>query len=84
MRTVKQARTALEWQVWESVMIDRLSHKLEDCMNLKREWGQSKSPSLSCKVRQPAKEMEREDQERRKRGSYRNTDSREEGNRQEP
>ena len=35
MRTVRQARTALEWQVWESVMIDRLSPKWRPALTLK-------------------------------------------------
>ena len=36
MRTVKQARTALERQVWESVTIDRLTHRMEEArLNLK-------------------------------------------------
>ena len=45
-RTVKQAKTALERQVWESVMIDRLLHRIEAYLNLKNYWGHSKIPLL--------------------------------------
>ena len=61
MRTVKQSRTALERQVWESVMIDRLSHKIEACLNLKNEWGHSKNPSLNAKARPTASPKNKEE-----------------------
>ena len=53
MRTVREANTALERQVWESVMIDRLSGSLKECFNLKSEWGLSRKPSLQTKGRPP-------------------------------
>jgi len=47
MRTVRNTNTALERQVWESVLIDRLSRKEGvDCLNLRSEWGKSRKPFL--------------------------------------
>ena len=64
MRMVREANTALERQVWESVMIDRLSDSLEMCLNLKSEWGMSRKPSLQAKGRPPnTKPKEGEDGE---------------------
>ena len=51
MRTLKECRTALERQAWESVMIDRLTKNPEQCLNLKNEWGLSKKPALETKAR---------------------------------
>ena len=47
-RVVKHTRTALERQVWESVMIDAPTDP-SLCLNLKAEWGGSKDPELTAK-----------------------------------
>ena len=60
IRTVREANTALERQVWESVIIDRLSGSLEMCQNLKSEWGMSRKPSLQAKGR-PLNTKQKED-----------------------
>ena len=47
MRVVATPKTALERQIWESVAIDRLSgHSPNACLNLKSEWGHSRTPTL--------------------------------------
>ena len=48
-RTIFLPRTALGRQVWESVMIDKLSTKPHQCLNLKTEWGQSRTPAFRQK-----------------------------------
>ena len=47
IRVVATPKTALERQIWESVAIDRLSgHSPNACLNLKSEWGHSRTPAL--------------------------------------
>ena len=79
MRTVKQARTALERQVLESVIIDKLSHKVEACLNLKNEWGHSKNPSLLPKAGPTASPNYKQEggKQRMKRGQYSGSEERE-------
>ena len=49
-RILTNPRTALERQIWESVAIDRMSSRSpEGCLNLKSEWGQSRTPALMNK-----------------------------------
>ena len=46
MRIVKNPRTPLERQTWESIKIDSLTvTNNKGCLNLNSEWGQSKNPS---------------------------------------
>ena len=56
MRTLKETRTALERQAWESVMIDRLARSPQQCLNLKNEWSLSRKPALENrgKIKEPA------------------------------
>ena len=73
MRIVRETQTALERQVWESVIIDRVSRKGgEVCLNLKSEWGGTLKPSLHSKERKEVrKEPRKDDREAgNKRGAY--------------
>lgn len=58
MQTIHLPRTALERQVWEAVMIDRLSTKPQQCLNLKTEWGQSKMHTLQTQARPKPREKQ--------------------------
>ena len=54
MSIVKQAETAMDKQIWESVHIDSLAAEAPtSCLNLKSELGHSKDPSLETKTRPP-------------------------------
>ena len=47
MRVLTTPRTALQRQIWELVAIDRMSNlSPESCLNLKSEWGQSRTTDL--------------------------------------
>ena len=60
MRTLTTPQTALARQVWESVTIDIMSaRKPESCLNLKSEWGQSRTPALVNKERPAGRKPER-------------------------
>ena len=54
MRVIRQAETALERQIWESVAIDTLAAKNpKGCLNLKSEWGCSENPALENRTQRP-------------------------------
>ena len=60
MRTLTTPQTALARQVWESISIDMMSaQKPESCLNLKSEWGQSRTPALVNKERPVGKRPEK-------------------------
>ena len=60
MRTLTTPQTALARQVWESVTIDIMSARKPDaCLNLKSEWGQSRTPTLVNKERPAGRKPER-------------------------
>ena len=50
MRTVSKHQSPMERQVVESVNINLASSKPAECLNLKSEWGMSKSPSLQVET----------------------------------
>ena len=47
MRVVGTHMKALEWQVHESVLIERASEVRNECLNLKLEWAKSNILGLS-------------------------------------
>ena len=49
MRVIATPKTSLARQIWESVKIDTLSGDMEACLNLKSEWGLSRTPGLQNK-----------------------------------
>ena len=74
MRTVRNTNTALERQVWESVIIDRLSRKEGvDCLNQRSEWGKSRKPFLmnGAGTQPNSEEGKSSGAGNRKRGTYR-------------
>ena len=62
MKTLVQPLKALERQVWESVSIDRLSTKASSSLNLKWEWGQSKTPHFQVKPNKQGRNQRRMDE----------------------
>ena len=67
MRTIKETRTALERQAWESVAIERLARDPE---NLKNQWSWSKKPALTGKERERTLGSSTGKEESGKRGKY--------------
>ena len=69
MRVIATPRTSLARQIWESVKIDTLSGDMEACLNLKSEWGHSRTPGLQNKnwnpIRRQPKEEEKENRRER-------------------
>ena len=55
MTVLTKPNTALERQIWESITIDMLARSPESCLNLKLEWGLSRTPRLINKDKQPAR-----------------------------
>ena len=73
MRTVRNTNTALERQVWESVIIDRLSRKEGvDCLNQRSEWGKSRKRFLmnGARIQSYPEEERRGGAGNKKRGTY--------------
>ena len=53
MRVIATPQTAMARQVWESVQIDKLSRDKNACLNLKSEWGMSRTPGLQNREWKP-------------------------------
>ena len=82
MRVLATPETALARQIWESVRIDSLSKDKEACLNLKSEWGQTRTPGLQNKnCKPPARKAGEIERKGRQRGE---TDREEEDGRKQP
>ena len=68
LRIVNKFHTALARQVAESVLIEEVANKPEECLNLKSEWGGSKLPGVTVSKPKGTSRRDREVPEGTKRG----------------
>ena len=58
MKVTEHYKKALETQVLESVRIEEVCQNLEENLNLKSEWAQSKLPGIKVRVTKVSKKIE--------------------------
>ena len=82
-RIISKHYSALERQVMESVVIEEVAARKEECMNLKSEWAGSKLPGLAVtKPTGTSRKAVKEEGDKRAREEEMETEEGEEGNRE--